>query len=122
MGVKTPARLGATRLALARAGPRRTAVVVAAARSSHEAAVAANARRKRVPIRLRHPVVVAGPRRATVRVSLQRQPTLRGLRARRVVVRSVRRQLELARPDLAADELPAHRVAAEVPSLLRRRF
>jgi hypothetical protein len=36
--------------------------------------------------------------------------------------RTVRRQLELARADLDAGELPAHRIAAKVSSLLRRRF
>ena len=46
----------------------------------------------------------------------------RALRARRIDDRPVRRQLQLARPDLDAGELPAHRVAAEVPPLLRRRF
>jgi hypothetical protein len=35
---------------------------------------------------------------------------------------AVRRQLQLARPNLDAGELSAHRVAAKVPSLLRRRF
>ena len=37
-------------------------------------------------------------------------------------VGAVRRQLELARADLDAGQLPDHRVAAEVPPLLRRRF
>ena len=34
----------------------------------------------------------------------------------------VRRQFQLARPDLVPGELPDHRVAAEISSLLRRRF
>ena len=34
----------------------------------------------------------------------------------------VRRQFQLARPDLVSRQLPADRIAAEVPSLLRRRF
>ena len=44
------------------------------------------------------------------------------LRAGRIGLGPVRRQLQLARPDLVAGELPDHRVAAEVSSLLRRRF
>src|SRR5207244_939903 len=44
------------------------------------------------------------------------------LRASRIANGRVRRQLELARPDLVSRELPNHRVAAKVPSLLRRRF
>jgi hypothetical protein len=44
------------------------------------------------------------------------------LLAGRVAQRAVRRQLELARADLDAGQLPDHRVAAEVPPLLRRRF
>src|SRR4029079_705490 len=39
-----------------------------------------------------------------------------------VDVRPVRRQLELAWTDLDAGQLPDHRIAAEVPSLLRRRL
>ena len=46
----------------------------------------------------------------------------RGLRAGGIVDRPLRRQLELARPDLVPGQLPADRVAAEVPSLLRRRL
>ena len=44
----------------------------------------------------------------------------RRLRARRVVHRPLRRQLELAGADLVPRELPHHRVAPEVPPLLRR--
>ena len=44
------------------------------------------------------------------------------LRARRVGLGAVRRQLELARADLVPGQLPDHRVAAEVPPLLRRRL
>ena len=36
--------------------------------------------------------------------------------------RSVWRQFQLARPGLDAAQFPAHRVAAKIPSLLRRRF
>ena len=44
------------------------------------------------------------------------------LRAGRIEHRPVRRQLQLARPDLVSDQLPAHRGAPEVPPLLRRRL
>ena len=44
------------------------------------------------------------------------------LPAGRVRHRPVRRQLQLARADLVPGQLPDHRVAAEVPPLLRRRL
>ena len=58
-----------------------------------------------------HPYVLRGRRR--------RAP--RRLRAGRVAHRALRRQLELARAGLVPRQLPADRVAAEVPPLLRRR-
>ena len=53
---------------------------------------------------------------------VRRHRLRRPLRAGRVAQRPVRRQLELARPGLVPDELPADRGAAEVPPLLRRRL
>ena len=41
------------------------------------------------------------------------------IRARRVVHRSLWRQLELARPDLVSSQLPLDRIVAKVPPLLR---
>ena len=81
-----------------------------------------HARRERVPLAARHPRALALPPR----------PSLRAARSTAIEHRvdyepaesttgHVRRQLELARPDLVPGELPADRVAAEVPSLLRRR-
>ena len=46
----------------------------------------------------------------------------RGLRAGGIQHRTVRRQLQLARPDLVSGQLLAHRVAAEVSLLPRRQF
>ena len=57
-----------------------------------------------------------------VRVPRERRGPQRALPAGGVRLRPVRRQLELARADLVPGELPDHRVAAEVPSLLRRRL
>ena len=45
-----------------------------------------------------------------------------GLRARRVDDRALRRQLELARPDLVPDQLPDPGVAPALPPVLRRRL
>ncbi len=42
------------------------------------------------------------------------------LRAGRIRIQAVRRQLELARTDLVSDEFPHRRIAAEVSSLLRQ--
>ena len=50
-------------------------------------------------------------------LAARRRRLLHRLRARRVADRHVWRQLELARPDLAADELPAHRGAGALPPL-----
>ena len=44
------------------------------------------------------------------------------VRARRVQLRPVRRQFQLARPDLAADQLHAGAGAGEIPPLPRRQF
>src|SRR5204863_814218 len=57
-----------------------------------------------------------------VRPSMGRWTENRPLRSGRIADEYFRRQLELARPGLVADQLPAHRIAPEIPSLLRRRF
>ena len=119
-----PARPGAAGVALARAGQRRAPAAVAAARPSHEDAAAAHARRDRVPVAT---TACARCRRYHARASVRRS-TCNGhdavgrLSAGRIGLRPVRRQLELARADLVPGQLPAHRVAAEVPPLLRRRL
>ena len=83
----------------------------------------AHARRDRVPLRLRR----AGPVASTTATSPTRSTCRRhaltvALPAGRVGLGPVRRQLELARADLVPGQLPDHRVAAEVPPLLRRRL
>ena len=121
--LELPARPGDAGVALARAGHGRAAAAVAAARPPHEDAAAADARRDRVPLRLRRARALAAPRATHPYVFALRRPALDGrVRAGRVDVGPVRRQLELARADLVPGELPDHRVAAEVPSLLRRRL
>ena len=59
---------------------------------------------------------------AAVHARRRRPRAPRRLRAGRVVHRPVRRQLQLARADLVPGQLPADRVAAEVPPLPRRRL
>ena len=82
----------------------------------------AHARRGRVLRPARHPRAVALPPRAPVRLPPRRAGVPRGLRAGRFRHRHVRRQLQLARAGLDADQLPAvHRAAAPV-RLLRRRL
>src|SRR5262249_41342723 len=76
--------------------------------------------RGRVPLAARHPRALALPPGSSLRAAFGRHGSPRRLRARRVVERSLRRQLELARPRLVPHELPADRVAPEVPLLLRR--
>ena len=71
---------------------------------------------------LRRALPVALSPRAPVHVRLLRAPFRGGLLAGRVGFQHVRRQLQLARPDLDADQLSADRVAAAVSPLLWRRL
>src|SRR5208282_253817 len=58
----------------------------------------------------------------SLRAGTCRPPARGPLHPGRVGHGHVRRQFQLARPDLDADELPDHRIFAPVPQLLRRRF
>src|SRR5204863_6818439 len=79
-----PAGPGPAGVALVRAGPRRAAVAVAAARPPHEVSAAADARRERVPVRLRRAVAVARLQGSPLRLPLRRHGADRPLRRRRV--------------------------------------
>ena len=116
------ARSGGAGVALERAGKGRAAAAVAAARQPHEEAAAPHARRDGVPVRLRRARALAASPRASVHARVERPALLGRVSTRRIDVRAVWRQLELARADLDAGQLPDHRVAAEVPPLLRRRL
>ena len=74
-----------------------------------------DARRERVPQPVRHPLALALPRRASLRrsTSAARSTACRYLPAESDT-RHVRRQLELARPDLDAGQRPDHPRAAAV--------
>src|SRR5262249_53091750 len=76
--------------------------------------------RGRVPGALWRSRGVTIPSRPSVRAEDRRDGASRGLRAGRIVERALRRQLELARPDLVSRELPPGRGAPEVSSLLWR--
>ncbi len=80
----------------------------------------AHAGRERVPEPLRHPGALAAPPRAPVRLPGPRRGVPRRLPARRIRHRDVRRQLQLARPDLDADERAPHPSAAALLRVLRR--
>ncbi len=80
----------------------------------------AHARRGRVLRPARHPRAVALPPRAPLRLPPRRAGVPRGLRAGRFRQRHVRRQLQLARPGVDADQLPALHLAAAPVCLLRR--
>src|SRR5205823_5615951 len=82
---------------------------------------AAAARRVGVPLAAWHPRALARPPRPAIQPEDRRRRVRRAVRARGVVERTVRWQLQLARPHLVPGELPADRVAAEVPSLSGRR-
>src|SRR5262249_34575975 len=66
-----------------------------------------------------HPRPLALPSRARLHPRDERHDAPGGLRARGVAQRHLRRQLELARAGVVPAQLPAHRVAAEVPLLPR---
>ena len=83
----------------------------------------AHARREGVPEPVRHPLALALPPRASVRLHASTAQEYRGrLPAGGVRHRHVRRQLELARPDLDAGQRADHPRAAAVLPLLRRRL
>ena len=90
----------AARVALGSAGPRQAPPAIAAARPSHEEAAGENARRERVPVRLRRARALQGARARALRVQGRRLRSHRALRAGGIRLAAVRRQLQLARPDL----------------------
>lgn len=65
---------------------------------------------------------LALPQGAPLVVERQRRGVQRPLLAGRLALGHVRRQLELARPDLARDDLPPHRVAPALLPVLRQRL
>ena len=79
-----------------------------------------DARRERVPEPVRHPRVVQVPQGPPVRLPRRRPRTPRRLPAGRIGQRHVRRQLELARPDLDAGQRDADQGSAELLRVLRR--
>ena len=81
-----------------------------------------DARRERVPGPLRHPLAVQIPCAASVCLQRQRSGVLGGLPAGRVEHRHVRRQLQLAGPDLDAGQRDDHPGAAEFLPVLRRQL
>ena len=81
-----------------------------------------DARRERVPEPLRHPLAVQVPRAASLRLPRGRPGVPGGLPAGRVEHGHVRRQLQLARPDLDAGQRHDHPGAAEFLPVLRRQL
>ncbi len=82
---------------------------------------AAAARRVGIPFPTRGARALAGPPRPALQAEGRRHGIRRAVRAGGVQQRPLRRKLQLAGPDLVPGELPADRVAAEVPSLPGRR-
>ena len=83
----------------------------------------ADARRNRVPLRLRRAGALAVPPRASLRLLARRRPAHAvDYEPAESDSGTVRRQLQLARADLVSGQLPDHRIAAEVSPLLRRRL
>ena len=87
-----------------------------------QARAAAPAVGERVPVRLRRAQRVAHPRRAPgPRSRARHRPRADRVRAGRIELRAVRRQLQLARADLDADQLRAGAGDRALPPLPRRR-
>ena len=78
--------------------------------------------RGRVPVAARPARALEAAPRAAVQARARRPHGGGRLRARRVDVGPVRRQLELARPGLVPDQLPGHRVALELGRVHGRRL
>ena len=95
-----------------------THVLTIVERAPTEADPAADVGPRRVPLPLRNPQSVEGPRSP----ALPAGRPLRGLRARGSRFQDQGGQLELARPDLVPDQLSAHRIIAEPGQGLRSRF
>ena len=82
---------------------------------------APRARRERVPLAARRAHALALPSRPPVRAQARRRRVPRRLRAGGVDERALRRQLELARAGVVPAQLPPDRSAAALPLLPRRR-
>ena len=78
--------------------------------------------RRRVPVAARVARAVEAAPRAAVQARARRPDRVGRLRAGRIDVRALRRQLELARPGLDADQLPGHRLALELGFVHGRRL
>ena len=101
---------------------RRTPAAVAALEGEARAHPRVRARRAGVPRAARHPVALAPPRRAPVRLPHRRAGVSRRLPAGRIEQRDVRRQLELARAGLDAGQRADRPRAAQLLPVLRRRL
>ena len=101
---------------------RRIASAVAAARPPHEAAVEPHARRDRIPVGLRRALAVQISREQSLCVRARRATGSASIMCRAMRNHGVRRQFQLARPDLVPGQFSDDRVAAAVSQLLRRRF
>src|SRR3954465_11866728 len=110
------------RFARGTARPRRAATAVAPPRQPHEKTPPTHARRDGISLALRRAGPLASTPRAAVHLLLPRLLSRGLLRAGRIAVRRLWRQLQLARARLVSRQLPDHRIAAKIPSLLRRRF
>ncbi len=120
--LELPPRPRGPGLALAGAGPGRTPAAVPAARQPHEETAPAHAGRKRIPVGLRGARPVPLPPGTPLHLPLERPRDAGELQPRRIGLRGVRRQFQLARTRLVPGQLPDHRIPAEVPPLLRGRF
>src|SRR5262245_4362194 len=119
---RKPARLMQPYFAMARTWRGRTSAHRANTRPSDEMLAATHARSRRIPQRLWRAVCKQISQRASVRVKRAWRRKSHKLRARRIANRAIRWQFELARTGLDADQLLAHRIVAEISSLLRRGF
>src|SRR5437879_9761059 len=116
---RSSAPTGGARVALGRARPEGAAPLVAGPRVPHEEDPGPHARSRRVPLGLRRPGPFPTLSRASLRLRVGK-PALPGdLHARRVGLRALRWQFELARADLDAGQLLVDREPPTLRRLLR---
>ena len=84
------------------------------------AGAALHARRKRIPLAFRHSLALEILRCQALRLALRQAGVPRGVLARRVRLRPIRRQFQLAGADLVSVEPPAHRGPGPLSPFLRR--
>src|SRR5262245_9428868 len=122
MAVKSSPGSRKARLPMAGTRTWRAPTAFPSARPSNEVLAAPYAQSCRIPLRLRSAGNLEGPRNRSLHLWLLRQRSRRQVRARGIDFRPLRREFQLARPNLDARELSDHRITSKILQILRQRF